>query len=134
MVATNTPQAAATTRSRRRSWPVWLEFRALIASGSRSVSSSVAVSIRGRSSWLIQHARSLHQRDDIEQDDQRAERERDGDRARAPLALLLLGEDDPFRLVVHVASSITAHPHTVAWPRRPPTTPSTRRTAKRTKR
>src|SRR5580692_8359488 len=114
MVATNTPQAAATARSRRRSGPVWLELRALIASGSRSFSSSIAVSIRGRSSWLVQHARSLHQRHDIEQDNQRAERDRDRDRARAPLALLLLGEDDPFRLVVHVTSSITPRPHTVA--------------------
>src|ERR1700693_1953381 len=88
------PQAVATARSRRRCDHVSLGFEALIV---RLLRLSWL-----RSSWLVQHARPLHQRDDIEQDDERAERERDRDRTGAPFAFLFLGEDDPFRFVVHV--------------------------------
>src|SRR4051812_27440179 len=81
MLATSTPQAVAIVRSRRRCCGVaW--WGAFIA----------------RSQWTVEHARALHQRDDVEQDDERAEHQRDRDRARAPAALLLLGEHDLFGL------------------------------------
>src|SRR5215469_3206650 len=116
MVAANRPQAAATATSRR-------------CNGSLGVLLGVSGLMASADLRLVQNARPLHQGDDIEQDGERAERERNGDRARALLALLLLGQDDPFGLVVrHLA------PHATAWPGRPPQTPSIRSTAKRTKR
>src|ERR1700741_1821997 len=51
-----------------------------------------------------EYARSLHQRHPIEQNHQSGECERDGDRPRAPRALLRLGEHDAlvfFRRLVH---------------------------------
>src|ERR1700742_926349 len=85
MTATSTPQLAATIMSRR----------------SGLVLSPCAVM---GLDWPDEYARPLHQRHHIEQDHQSGERERDGDRPRAPGALLRLGEHDALvviRRLVH---------------------------------
>src|SRR3954451_25111499 len=98
-----------------------------------------------RSQWTVQHARPLHQRDDVEQDDEARERKRNRDRSRASAALLLFGEHDagPFGLVGHI---LTSSPHSsrqapkssrhapAPRPSSPPNPPSISRTAKRAKR
>src|SRR3569623_1288736 len=69
-----------------------------------------------------QDAGALHQRHDVKEDHQRAARDRDGDRTRAPGALLRLGEDDAVVLLVvarighdgldaHAVSQASSPPH-----------------------
>src|SRR5262245_24032170 len=63
-----------------------------------------------RSQRPVQHCWSLHQRDDVEQDDEHAEGERNRDRARTPAALLLLAENDLLPLFIHaITSALTLH-------------------------
>src|SRR5262245_9934346 len=105
MPAANTPQAAATRRSRRRSggWRGLSAFMAFFSTSSHQLSSSPLSSIGSCSlQRAVQHAGAFHERDDVKQDDQGAERQRNGDRARAAAALLLLGERDSVGLVSHV--------------------------------
>lgn len=49
----------------------------------------------------VQHRRSFHERDDIEQYHQRGKRERNRDRPRPPSAPLFLAENDPLWLLLH---------------------------------
>src|SRR5947209_18023687 len=107
MTATNAPQAPATRRSRRRCCGWWLAaFMALFSTSSYQLGSWPLGSIGACSSqWAVQHTGAFHERDDVEQDNQDAERQRDGDRARAPPALLLLGERDSVGLVGHLITS-----------------------------
>src|SRR3954466_12830961 len=79
MKATPSPQDAATMASLRRSgvvaWPAdW--------------------PVIGISQWSDQNPRSLDQGDGKNQGDENAERQRDRDRAAAPLALLRCAQDD----------------------------------------
>src|SRR5689334_1112542 len=71
-----------------------------------------------------------HEAVDVDHHHDHKERQRDRDRAGAPLALLLLGQDDGLSLLVHWAiRSASPAPYGAARPRRPPSPPSTRRTA-----
>src|SRR5215216_3238993 len=85
MAATKTPQAAATTTSRRRpltrtGWSV----------------DTVFIAKRSDSQRSVEHAGAeLDDGHDVEQERERAERKADGDRARAAAPLLLLAEHDP---------------------------------------
>src|SRR4051812_7427894 len=109
IAATSAPQEAATIRSRRRG--VWGFCCVTVMTVA-----AVAVRVQG-SQRAHQNSRSFHKCDDVEQDHEHAEHERNRNRARAPPALLLLGEDDPLRLVVHRA---TLRPHPMLRPNRPP--------------
>src|SRR5262245_37919266 len=118
MPAANTPQAPATRRSRRRSGGLWwlVAFMAFFSTCSHQLRSSPLSSIGSCSSQrTIQHTGAFHERDDVKQDDQSAERQRNGNRARAAAALLLLGERDSVGLVSHV---IYQPPHVAVWTRR----------------
>src|SRR5262245_16572511 len=85
MAATKTPQAAATTTSRRR----------LRAGAERSVG-SVLIAERFDSQRPVEHAGAeLDDGHDVEQQRERAKRKADGDRAGAAAPLLLLAEHDP---------------------------------------
>src|SRR5215216_1566300 len=85
MAATKTPQAAATTTSRRRpltrtGWSV----------------DTVFIAKRFDSKRSVEHAGAkLDDGHDVEQERERAERKADGDRACAAAPLLLLAEHDP---------------------------------------
>src|ERR1043165_535395 len=115
MQAANAPQAPATRRSRRRCCGWWWLEAFMSSIGSCGLQRAV------------QHTRAFHESDDVEQDDQSAERQRNRDRARAPPALLLLGERDSIGLVSHV---ISQPPHVAAWTRRAGNPRSIRSTAK----
>jgi hypothetical protein len=56
----------------------------------------------------IQYGRSLHEGNDIKQNNQGAKRERNCDRPRPPAALLLFAENDSLRLFVHVITTTSS--------------------------
>src|SRR5262249_50862170 len=114
MTATNPPQAVATTRSRRR-WRAGLGAGDTLTGLGLCWGSSGRI---GRSYRAVEHARPFHQRDDIEEDDKRAEDERKRDRAIAPAALLGFGKDDRVRLFRHISRHAIPGPHAAACPRR----------------
>src|ERR1051326_8062204 len=105
MAATKITQAPATARSRRRRLAGSIPIECFMGDPTGS-------------QRPIEHARpELDDGDDIEQHHQGRQGQRDGDRARAPPALLLLGEHDPGLAVEFVHR---AHPKPTPPSGKPP--------------
>src|ERR1051326_4720115 len=105
MAATKVTQAPATARSRRRRLAGSIPIECFMGDPTGS-------------QRPIEHARpELDDGDDIEQHHQGRQGQRDGDRARAPPALLLLGEHDPGLAVEFVHR---AHPKPTPPSGKPP--------------